>query len=245
MPAFSKIRIIGNTVLHRIPMAVDWHSSQHISQLKKDISLMNQLLVETRAVGISSNQCLSIKTPLQVILIGSNDEACREWARKNYPERVIPNVTVMVNPRIIKLFGDVFYPQFGESCLSVTGCMAGQVPRFSSVEIKFDDEQGRHHHEIFSGFAAHVIQHECDHQSGVVFLQKIFQKLSSEQKEKFKMDIEKSLITASEEITWDPMPDQRVLFWDAGNSITVDDVNASEILTHTPKEVLEGILKTL
>jgi peptide deformylase len=241
MRKLSEIRIIGNEVLHRVPKPVDWNSSEHVAQLKKDIPLMKTLLRESMGVGISSNQCAPIKDPLQIILVGTDDEACIALAKKNYPNREIPPVTVMINPRITQLSGEIFYPEFGESCLSVKGAVRGQVPRFTALEMEFDDEEGLHHHRKFSGFIAHIIQHECDHQLGIVFLQKILQELSTEQAASLKKIIQFAIENPSDENVSDGISNPLVLFSDRGNGIHFEEANAKKILASTPKDVLEGI----
>lgn len=243
MRKLSEIRIIGNSVLHKIPRAVDWKSPADVSQVKNDIVVMKRLLRESMGVGISSNQCAPITDPLQIILVGTDDEACRALAKKNYPDREIPHVRVMINPQIIQLSGEIFFPAFGESCLSVKGAVRGQVPRFTALEIEFDDEEGIHNRQQFSGFIAHIIQHECDHQLGIVFIQKILRELSRAQITELKKIIQFSIENPTEENLSDGVSNPLVLFSNTKDGFLFEEENAKKILRSTPKDVLEGILE--
>jgi len=66
-----------------------------------------------------------------------------------------------------------------EGCLSIPDIW-GHVTRAPSVTLRFQDETGEFHEEIFDGFLATIIQHETDHTNGILFTQRVI-----EQKGKF------------------------------------------------------------
>ena len=59
-----------------------------------------------------------------------------------------------------------------EGCLSVPG-LRGKVSRPNWVRLSALDREGKKIVRELSGFAAIVIQHECDHLDGVLFLDRI------------------------------------------------------------------------
>lgn len=66
-----------------------------------------------------------------------------------------------------------------EGCLSIPDIW-GHVNRSPSVTLRFQDETGKSHEEVFDGFLATIIQHETDHTNGILFTQRVI-----EQKGKF------------------------------------------------------------
>lgn len=58
-----------------------------------------------------------------------------------------------------------------EGCLSVPRYI-GKVKRYTSIEVTAYDRFGKKLHFIAKGYLARVIQHECDHLDGVLFIDK-------------------------------------------------------------------------
>ena len=59
-----------------------------------------------------------------------------------------------------------------EGCLSVPD-MRGMVPRFTSVRVEAYDRHGKPLRFTADGFHARVMQHECDHLDGRVYLDRM------------------------------------------------------------------------
>ena len=59
-----------------------------------------------------------------------------------------------------------------EGCLSVPE-MRGMVPRFTSVRVEASDRHGKPLRFTADGFHARVVQHECDHLDGRVYLDRM------------------------------------------------------------------------
>ena len=59
-----------------------------------------------------------------------------------------------------------------EGCLSLPG-IHEKVARSVNIRVKYRDEDWNEHEEAFSGFAARVVQHECEHLTGHVFIDNI------------------------------------------------------------------------
>lgn len=78
---------------------------------------------------------------------------------------------VYFNPEIVKTKGDKI-PMW-EGCCSVLGKdnmpVYAKVPRYKEIHIKYLDENGEEQEAHATGFLAHVLQHEIDHNHGVLF----------------------------------------------------------------------------
>ena len=178
----ANIRIIGDEVLHRVIPEIDFSHSADVEALDEIIEVMERNLYETGGLAIAVNQCAEITNPKQVIIVGTNDPLAREKAKERYPDLTIPNETVMVNPRIIKNSGNANFLKLGEGCLSLKSFLRAKVKRYSQTELEYFDCQGNRHQQVFNGFIAHIIQHECDHLHGIVYLQKIINELNIKQR---------------------------------------------------------------
>jgi peptide deformylase len=49
----------------------------------------------------------------------------------------------------------------------------GRVPRAESILVEYQDASGDRHHERMNGYLARVVQHECDHLEGAIFLDRM------------------------------------------------------------------------
>ena len=114
---------------------------------------------EYEGVGLAAPQ-VHVALRVAVIEVPASDE--RSHA-------AVP-LTVLVNPVVTPL-GDERV--FGwEGCLSIPG-LRGIVPRFERVRLDALDRGGRPYAAEASGFFARVIQHECDHLDGNVYLDRM------------------------------------------------------------------------
>lgn len=55
-----------------------------------------------------------------------------------------------------------------EGCLSIPDIW-GYVQRKKDITLSYQDENGKVHEEVFTGFPAIIVQHELDHLNGIVF----------------------------------------------------------------------------
>jgi len=89
---------------------------------------------------------------------------------RRYPgEGPIP-LTVLINPKILSASKKQLEDY--EGCLSVKE-LRGRVPRAESLEIEAYTRKGDKVKFHAHGFFARVIQHECDHLAGKVFLDRM------------------------------------------------------------------------
>ena len=73
------------------------------------------------------------------------------------------------NPKIVKESKDTIVME--EGCLSYPELFL-DIPRPSSVVVKYEDEGKKIHKERLIGFIARIFQHEYDHMEGIDFTQR-------------------------------------------------------------------------
>lgn len=77
---------------------------------------------------------------------------------------------VLINPQIIRYSSDLCNVE--EGCLSIPGVYL-EVTRPQAIEVSFKDEHGKPRKLQASGLLSRVIQHEMDHLSGVMFVDRV------------------------------------------------------------------------
>lgn len=87
-----------------------------------------------------------------------------------YPEAPSIPLAVYINPEITPLSETM--DEDWEGCLSVPG-LRGRVPRHTMIRLRAYDRQGKRVDFVAEGFHARVIQHECDHLQGKVYLDRM------------------------------------------------------------------------
>ena len=70
----------------------------------------------------------------------------------------------------------------------------GIVERYYKIELKYLDEKFNEQIKVLSGFSARVVQHECDHLDGIVFLDKVINKGFATRKNIQKYNLKDNLI---------------------------------------------------
>ncbi|MCM1163298.1 MAG: peptide deformylase [Muribaculaceae bacterium] len=76
----------------------------------------------------------------------------------------------LINPRITVLDGDTVTRE--EGCLSLPG-LSEKVPRTEHILLEWVDEDFNPHQREISGFLARIVQHECDHLEGKMYIDHI------------------------------------------------------------------------
>jgi peptide deformylase len=150
-----RIAKMGNPVLLQKSAPVEDPSAPEIRRLAAD---MQETLEDIGASGLAAPQVFVPKRLVVYRIIA---------ARIPEGSGLVPRPwTVMVNP-VITPKTESKTPVW-ERCLSIPG-LHGKVPRFMSINIRYQDLEGKtHSHDAFSSWAA-LLQHECDHLDGVVF----------------------------------------------------------------------------
>ena len=79
-------------------------------------------------------------------------------------------LTIMINPSWNPLSDEM--EEEWEGCLSVPG-LVGLVPRYAHIRYSYQTLQGETVTREAHGFHARVVQHECDHLDGMLYLQRM------------------------------------------------------------------------
>ena len=69
----------------------------------------------------------------------------------------------MFNPKIVKRNGKY---ETEEGCLSLDGVR--KCVRYQEIEVEYEDINFKRQRQKYSGWTAQIIQHECDHLTGII-----------------------------------------------------------------------------
>jgi peptide deformylase len=92
--------------------------------------------------------------------------------RNNFENKKVRDFTALINPKIVKLEGDISVDF--EGCLSVPD-IYGSVPRNEKIRVKAMDIDGNEIRFKADGFLARTLLHEIDHTNGITFIDHIKQ----------------------------------------------------------------------
>ncbi|MCG6145444.1 MULTISPECIES: peptide deformylase [Leptospira] len=158
--AVRKILKIGNPLLRQTSEDVTETEIQ-TKEFKKLIRDMFETMRHADGVGLAAPQIGVLK---KLVVVGQDDDNGRYPGTPEVPNQIIlnPEITPLSPP------GEGFW----EGCLSVPG-MRGFVERPSKIKMKWRDENFQEHEEIIEGYRAIVLQHECDHLFGVLYVDRL------------------------------------------------------------------------
>ena len=150
------VYLYGHPVLRNISQPV----KEDYPELKTLVANMFETMYASEGVGLAAPQ------------IGRNDRIVvidADPLSENFPECAGRKFT-LINPEIEILDGDSC--SRGEGCLSLPG-LSENVSRVEHIRLKWVDENFQPHEEEISGFLARVVQHECDHLDGKLYIDHI------------------------------------------------------------------------
>lgn len=145
---------------HPVLRSVSTDISPDYPGLKQLIADMYEAMYESEGVGLAAPQ------------IGRNDRIVvidADPVKDAYPECEGRRMT-LINPHVEVLDGPTV--SCSEGCLSLPG-ISERVPRVEHIRLRWVDEDFQPHEEEISGFLARIVQHECDHLEGRVFIDHI------------------------------------------------------------------------
>ncbi|MBQ9077841.1 MAG: peptide deformylase [Muribaculaceae bacterium] len=128
--------------------------------LKKLVDDMYETMYASEGVGLAAPQ------------IGRNDRIVvidADPVAETHPECAGRKLT-LINPEIEILDGEKI--SRSEGCLSLPG-LSENVSRVEHIRLKWVDENFVAHEEEISGFLARIVQHECDHLEGMLYIDHI------------------------------------------------------------------------
>ena len=150
------VYLYGHPVLRNIsqPIKADY------PDLKMLVANMFETMYASEGVGLAAPQ---IGRNDRIIVIDSDPVG------ETFPECVGRKFT-LINPEITILDGDPV--SRAEGCLSLPG-LSENVSRVEHILLKWVDEDFNSHEEELSGFLARIVQHECDHLEGKLYIDHI------------------------------------------------------------------------
>jgi len=154
-----KVARLGHPVLRQVaePVPPDQILTPAVQQFIDD---MIATMYEYDGAGLAAPQ-VHVSQQIVILEVGPNPR------RPHAPS--IP-LTVYINPEITPLTEEM--EEDWEGCLSVPG-LRGRVPRYTQIRLRAYDRQANRVDIVAQGFHARVIQHECDHVQGKVYLDRM------------------------------------------------------------------------
>lgn len=129
-------------------------------ELQQLVVNMFETMYHADGVGLAAPQ-VGLSLRLLVIdagVLGDDFPECRGFKR------------AMINPEIVERSEEEIAME--EGCLSLPG-IHEKVSRAKTIRVKYFDPDFTEHEEVVDGFAARVVQHECEHLEGHVFIDNI------------------------------------------------------------------------
>lgn len=147
------IYLYGHPVLRAVSDPID----SSYPELPKLIEDMFETMYFSEGVGLAAPQ---IGKNIRLVVIDATPLAesfpdCDGWKK------------ALINPEIEVLDGEPV--NRAEGCLSLPG-LSEDVKRVEHIRLSWTDENWERHTEEFSGFLSRIIQHECDHLEGKVYI---------------------------------------------------------------------------
>jgi len=162
--AILKIARMGHPILATPARAVSDPQAPEIRRLVND---MVETMVDANGAGLAAPQ---VHVPLRIVVFqapeGRTDPGLGEAERF---DRTAP-LTVLINPEI-EMLGTELEGGW-EGCLSVPG-LRGWVERPDHIRYRGLGINGGTIERVARGFHARVVQHECDHLDGRLYISRI------------------------------------------------------------------------
>lgn len=129
--------------------------------LQKLIADMYETMYYSEGVGLAAPQ---IGRNIRLVVIDADPvgEQFEECAGRKL---------TLINPEI-EVLSDGPAVTRGEGCLSLPG-LSENVTRTEKIRLRWVDEEFQPHEEVIEGFLARIVQHECDHLEGKVYIDHI------------------------------------------------------------------------
>ena len=155
--AILKIARMGHPVLSGIASPVRDPTAPEIKRLVADMIETTQ---DANGAGLAAPQ---VHVSRRVVVYGVPGDPA-------HPDVESVPLTILINPQITPV-GSAQEEDW-EGCLSVPD-LRGMVPRWRSIRVQAFGRDGAPLAFAASGFHARVVQHECDHLDGMVYLDRM------------------------------------------------------------------------
>ncbi|HOX26960.1 MAG TPA: peptide deformylase [Candidatus Krumholzibacteria bacterium] len=154
--AILKVARMGHPVLRETCRPIDPAkiAGPEVQRLIRD---MLETMFEYNGVGLAAPQ---VYTPVRLVIAGGEQR-----------EDGGPLLRVLINPEITVL-DETRREGMYEGCLSIPG-WRGYVERPAHIRVKALDEAGKPLDLELEGYPAIVMQHECDHLDGILYVDRV------------------------------------------------------------------------
>jgi peptide deformylase len=128
--------------------------------LKKLINDMFETMYNAEGVGLAAPQ-IGLSIRLLVIdadPVSDSCPECKEFKR------------ILINPEITEFSNET--SSIEEGCLSFPG-LQEKVSRSTKIRVRYKDADFNEQEETIEGFSARIVQHECEHLNGGMFIDDI------------------------------------------------------------------------
>jgi peptide deformylase len=154
------IRSYGDPVLKKMAQDIEpGHAG-----LKELIADMFETMYAANGVGLAAPQ---IGQSIRLFIVDASPFAEDDDGKPTEEAHLKDFKKVFINPYIVEEDGEEW--GFEEGCLSIPN-IREEVFREERIVLQYQDENFKEHEEVFTGFAARVIQHEHDHLDGILFV---------------------------------------------------------------------------
>jgi peptide deformylase len=154
-----KVARMGHPVLREVSKEVD-RSEIGSDDFQAFIDSLIETMREYDGAGLAAPQ---VHDSRRVVVMEVADNP-------RYPDEPSLPLTVLINPRIHFLTEERI--EVIEGCLSIPD-LRGVVPRIAEIELEALDRSGTPFRGHYEGFSAAVVQHECDHLDGILYLDRV------------------------------------------------------------------------
>ena len=163
-----KIRAVGEPVLRNRARPL-WPEEIMLPSTRDLIAAMRETMQDAPGVGLAAPQ---VGLPLQLAVIEDREEYMKDFSQEVLTERERKPVPfhVIINP--VLTLESAAEIEFFEGCLSLPGLVA-LVPRARKVKVECLDEHGHPKVIRASGWHARILQHEIDHLSGALYVDRM------------------------------------------------------------------------
>jgi peptide deformylase len=157
--AVLKVAHLGHPILRKVaePIPPSDIRSPAMQQLIDD---MLETMEDEDGAGLAAPQ---VHVSKRLVIYGVEQNP-------RYPDAESVPLTVLVNPVITPVGND--QDEDWEGCLSVPD-MRGMVPRWTKIRVEGLDRQAKKLSFTAEAFHARVVQHECDHLDGKLYVDRM------------------------------------------------------------------------
>ena len=150
------IYVYGQPVLRKVAEDI----TPDYPNLKELIANMHETMDRSDGVGLAAPQ---IGLPIRVVVVNLDVLSDDMPEYKDFRR-------VYINAHILEDLGETVSME--EGCLSLPG-IHESVRRTNKIHVRYMDENFVEHEQVFEGFLARIIQHECDHLDGTLYIDHI------------------------------------------------------------------------